>query len=88
LDKRLTPERNRFLLIIIQLIRTTAISLPTLFEGGRLLVLKTKSFASAAGSIKRPLFYQPLQPGLRKRGFLRSRHYFVTILRTTSFVTD
>jgi len=49
--KRLTPERNRLLLISIQLIRTTAISLPTLFEGGRLLVLKLKGFA-AAGPIK------------------------------------
>ncbi len=61
LDKRLTTQRKRLrrkasisgLLISIHLIRTTAISLPTLFEGGRLLVLKTKSFASATGSIKR-----------------------------------
>jgi hypothetical protein len=52
LDKRLTPQRNHLLLISILLIRTTAISLPTLFEGGRLLVLKLKDFAAAAGPIK------------------------------------
>jgi len=51
-DKRLTPQRNRLLLISIHLIRTTAISLPTPFEGGRLLVLKLKGFAAAAGPIK------------------------------------
>ena len=52
LDKRLTAQRNRLLLISIHLIRTTAISLPTLFEGGRLLVLKLKDFAVAAGPVK------------------------------------
>jgi hypothetical protein len=52
LDKRLTPERNLFLLISIHLVRTTAISLPTLFEGGRLLELKLKGFAAAAGPVK------------------------------------
>ncbi len=51
-DKRLTPQRNRLLLISIHLIRTTAISLPTLFEGGRLLELKLKGFAAAAGPVK------------------------------------
>ena len=33
LDKRLTTKRNRLLLISIQLIRSTAISLPTIFRG-------------------------------------------------------
>jgi hypothetical protein len=47
-DKRLTPYRNRLVLLNIHLNRATAISLPPCFEGGRLLVLKTKSFASAA----------------------------------------
>jgi len=42
LDKRLTPERNRLLLISIQLIRTTVISLPTLFRGREIACSKTK----------------------------------------------
>jgi len=52
LYKRLTPQRNRLPLISIQLIGTTAISLPTLFDGGRLLELKLKGFAAAAGPVK------------------------------------
>jgi len=47
----LTPEGNRLLLISIQLIGTTAITLPTLFEGGRLLELKLKGFAAVAGPL-------------------------------------
>jgi len=38
----LTPERNRLLLISIQVILTTAISLPTLFRGREIACSETK----------------------------------------------
>jgi hypothetical protein len=80
----------------------TAISLPTLFRGREIACSENKKLClccrvdqtprqiktDLACRLKRPSVYQPLQPGLGERGFLCLYRYFVTILRTTSFVTD